>query len=394
MQTKPFPRLLFCLTVLGLIGTAHVAALAQGTPDTLTLQAIGSSRVRSQDMQATREEAVAAGLVNAIGQVLIDIIPQEVVGSRFALLTQVVLAQTDRYVRNYRVLTEATQGNIYHVLLEASVSVPQIKTSLKQAGLVIEKSSAPRILWCIAEKHILEPTERYWWSGQSPPEAISTAGILAQEAAVQGFRSVEPQQSQMSMGYAAELTVPEAVALAGQSGADVVVVGRAVAEAAPNTMTGSLQAFRGKIEISGYRVDTGERVAHVEQVALNGGDDPQAAGREVLVKVAGAAAGPLFQQLRNARVGVGGKGRVELAVEGTRGNIADLVRFRNVLAALPGVENVQLKEMMQDRTLISVDYPGDARALADALMLQNYDNFGISILEIGTGGIRLQLQPR
>ncbi len=392
MQNKSLGHLFFCLIMLLGVVSPPSTAHAQALPDTRTLQAIGTSRIRGQDMQATRDEAVNAGLVNAVGQVLIDIIPKEVVGGRFALLTQVVLAHTDRYVRNYRVLTEATQAQTYHVLLEASVSIPQLKAALNQAGLSLEKSSRPSLLWCIAEKRITEPTERYWWGGLSLPDEILVIEILARQAALQGYRSVAPQQDRVSTGYAADLTVPEAVALAEQMKADIVIVGRAAAETAPNTMVGNLQAYRGKVDIAAYRVDTGERIAHVGQVALAGGGDAETGGREALVKVAAATADVLFQQLRNARMGLAGRGRVELAVEGTRGNVADLVRFRNVLAALPGVENVQLKEMMRDQTLISLDYQGDARALSDALMLQNYETFGISILEVGPGSIRLQLQ--
>jgi hypothetical protein len=392
MQIKHF----FAFPLFGLVMMCCLwdVAPALADPDRVTVRAIGSSRVRAQDMQATREEAVGAGLVNAVSRVLIDTVPQELVAGRFALLAEVALTRTDRYVRDYRVLTEATQVNTYHVLLEASVSIPQLKAALSQAGLALEKADTPRVLFCIAEKRIEELTERYWWSGQHAPEEILVPAILAQQAATRGYRSLSPQASSVSTAYAADLTAPEAVALAEQLEAEVVIVGRAVAEEAPNTMAGSLKAFRGRLVISAYRVDTGERIAHVEQVALTGGTDAETGGRDALVKVAGLAADALFRQIGIAGIGGAAKGRVELAVEGTRGNIADFVRFRNVLSTMSGVENIQLKEMLPDRALISIAYQGGARALADALLLQNYETFGISILETSPFGIRLQLQPR
>jgi hypothetical protein len=47
--------------------------------------------------------------------------------------------------------------------------------------------------------------------------------------------------------------------------------------------------------------------------------------------------------------------------------------------------------MMPDAAVLLVDYQGTTRALAEGLLLQNFDTFGFNISAIETNKIRLQL---
>ena len=50
--------------------------------------------------------------------------------------------------------------------------------------------------------------------------------------------------------------------------------------------------------------------------------------------------------------------------------------------------------MTPDSAILSVVYQGNARSLAEALLLKNFETFGINIVETGNRYIRLQLIPR
>ena len=50
-------------------------------------------------------------------------------------------------------------------------------------------------------------------------------------------------------------------------------------------------------------------------------------------------------------------------------------------------------EILPDQATVMVDYQGEARALADALILNPYDNFGINIYEVLDKKIKLELVP-
>jgi len=72
---------------------------------------------------------------------------------------------------------------------------------------------------------------------------------------------------------------------------------------------------------------------------------------------------------------------IEIVVKGTR-NLGNFVNFRRALKDIPDVKGIQLKEMQSNEAVIVVDYRGDAKKLAEALMLKTFESFGISITEV------------
>ncbi|MDP7417841.1 MAG: hypothetical protein QF888_07600, partial [Desulfobacterales bacterium] len=72
---------------------------------------------------------------------------------------------------------------------------------------------------------------------------------------------------------------------------------------------------------------------------------------------------------------------VEIVVKGTR-NLGNFVNFRRALKNIPDVKGIQLKEMQSNEAVIVVDYRGNAKKLAEALMLKIFESFGISITEV------------
>ena len=46
---------------------------------------------------------------------------------------------------------------------------------------------------------------------------------------------------------------------------------------------------------------------------------------------------------------------------------------------MPGVNEVQTREMKADEAIIAVNYNGNGKALAEALMLKTFGSFGLNI---------------
>ncbi|MBU4462793.1 MAG: hypothetical protein KKB05_02470, partial [Proteobacteria bacterium] len=72
---------------------------------------------------------------------------------------------------------------------------------------------------------------------------------------------------------------------------------------------------------------------------------------------------------------------------------ANFVQFRKALNDISGINRVQLKEMRIDESVIFVDFQGNAKELADALMLKAFDSFGINIYEVSQNSLRIELIP-
>lgn len=357
-----------------------------------TVHVIGTSRIQGDDMSASRETAIADGLVVAVSRVLFDVVPQETVVGNFQLLSERIFSKTDEFVRNYKVLTESTHGGLHRVVVQATVSIRRLKQALKKSGVHIGKRSYPRVLFCVAEKLVNDLSFEYWWSAEPSWKRGVSEESMRQTLKDKGFVMVAPQSKVASGSLPPELSAAEAVSLAQQLKADVVIIGQAEAQEAPSTMAGAIRSFKGTLIARAIRVDTGEQIAQTQRSALAASEEPYAGSREALRNAAGLSGEDLALQIAEAWFSPqSGLSRTELIIEGIGGKIASFVKFRGALGNMSGVDNLQLKEMMPNAAVLLVDYQGTTRALADTLLLQNFDTFGLNISAIETNKIRLQL---
>ena len=378
-------------TWLVLTGTGY----AQQTKDVTTVVTIGSSRIVGDDRSVSRDQAVEDALVTATYQVLIGLLPQEVLSTGFQGINNSIFARTDQFINGYKVLTESVQGKSYRLLIQADVSTQRIKEVLKNAGIWVDQQQMPRILICVAEKSADEIEVRSWWGEQAPTSPNITTSVLSHDLAVQSYIIIQPDRARLSKAYPWDLGASDAVALGRIFDADVVVAGTAVAEPSSNTMGGTMRSFRGSVSVSAFRVSDGQQIAHSRRNVLSAAQESADGERASLSQAAAQAGAELSDMIRNAWRSQGaGNFQLEVLVEGTGGKMASFVKFRGALSTMSGVDNVQLKEMSTNDALLLVAYQGSARSLADALLLQSFDTFGIDITEVGLNSIRVQLTGR
>ena len=391
MMKRSVSRFCFrCCLVLLLFGSLGIGySLADSAKGLATVYSIGSSTVRGDNLQVSRDAAIADGLVSAVTRQVTDLLPPEKLAGNFQVVSESILSNTDRFIRNYKVMTDSVQGGSHRVLVQVTLSLDQLRSVIKQAGIRLDTANSPRILVCVAEKGIADLNYSYWWGGTSVGNGTATS-VLSRKLMRAGYRVIDPARSSGTANYPAELSSTEAVALARQAGAQVVVVGLAWSEESPNTMEGSIRSFRGNVDARIYRVDNGEQIGAVRQVAVAAGTDANAGGNEALTHAAEQAGDDVNTQIAAAGLDKGGASQIEVTVEGTGGNIASFVKFRGALGNISGVDQLQLKEMMADAAVLLVAYQGNAASLADALLLQSFDTFGINISDIGTTTIRLR----
>jgi hypothetical protein len=328
-------------------------------------------------------------------------------------------------------------------MVQATVSIDKVQQQLSIAGIMIGKKSMPRLLFFIAEQSTEDSLPQYWWGEgmsavksvaengmaavmmekgfliidygelalnlrneslnletelnyQETAEALSIEPELNYQEAVETL-SLEPelnhQKVNETLSLEPELNIQEAVELGVRLNADVVIVGESIAGKAPNIMGKKIKSFKGTVTVRAFRTDTGEEIAFASQTAVSANVD-EVAGSRAALSDAGALAGKDLssQILEEWQKEIKKPVNIELVVEGTA-NFANFVQFRKTLNDMPGVNRVQLKEMRLDESVIFVDFQGNAKELADALMLKAFDSFGINIYEVSEKCLRIELIP-
>ena len=101
---------------------ALVATSSHGKSEQLVkqLNVLGTAVIHQKNLVDGRQNAVNDALVSAVGQVVVEMLTGETVVRRFKLINDGILSQKDKYIQNYRVLTESVSGATIRTLVQVN----------------------------------------------------------------------------------------------------------------------------------------------------------------------------------------------------------------------------------------------------------------------------------
>ncbi|MBW1754069.1 MAG: hypothetical protein JRJ46_13445 [Deltaproteobacteria bacterium] len=387
------------LSVLVLLAIVVPLSDAQVEEQSLikTVVVIGTGAIYKGDSARARETAVSASLVLAVDMVTVEILPIESIARHFKAINEIIFSQTGEFIQGYKVLAEFPAEKQYRVMVQAAVSIKALEEKLLEAGIMVAKKAMPKPLFLVAEQHF-DNLLNYWWGKDSAFfEAIAEVS-MAETLSSEGFSIIDHDNVMLNDElYTAydkpDLNNQEAAAFGDLLQAEVVILGKSNALIVPNTMGTNIRSFKGSVAVRAIRTDTGAQIASTIQSAVTANSDEIAGSREALT-MAGALAGKeLASQIAAAWQQEDQlPGMVEIVLEGT-GNLANFIKFRSMLNDMPGVEEMQIKEIKFNQAIIMVTFQGSAKELADALILKTFESIGINIYEVSENSLRIGLVP-
>jgi hypothetical protein len=398
MPSKPkYVILLMLVLILTLFSSATVVAEQQVQNKTFVV--IGTSQVYGDNIQAARDQAISDSLVTAVALMTEEILQVDSLVENFPQVNEIIYENTNAFVQDYKVLTEAQLAKSYRVIVKATVAGPKIEKQLSNAGILRVKVALPAVLFFISEQNLQDDSPRYWWGKQMSGFESITEATMSDILKARGFRVVEhigveiPKMVDWGSNEKPVLTAEEAIDLGRRLQADVVVVGESIASPTPSVMGDNLKSYKASLNARALRTETGEEIANLSRISVTANVDEGVGGREALAMAATLAGDDLAARLTSAWRKLAEKpSQLELLVEGT-GNLANFVKFRRALTGISGVEGIRVKEIKPNETTLIIEYKGKAEELASALMLQNFGNFGINIYEIMPQSLKIALIP-
>lgn len=370
------------------------AAIADGPKK---IETIGTSRIYNKNFANAREKAIAAGLATAVNITALGQMPPERFAEKFEEIHSILYGNTKKFIRSYKILAESKSGDVYRVLVQATVSEKSVKDRLKAiTDFKAAPEKLPKLLVFILETNSTDDPPVYWWrknpdgGGISEPALEKTLKGMGFEFAKRALpEDYEPPESETPF-----IEKEDALRIGSALKADVLVIGKAVAEKSMNTMEDTIHTFRGTVNIRAYLTETGDEIAAASQNHVNVHQDEIEGCKTVLSEAAALAANEIASGIANGWKEARKKAnRYKIFVGGTS-YLGNFVLFRRGLMSMHGVKEIQLREMKSDEATILVDYKGSAREMADALMLMTFDTFGINLYEITESHLRIELVPK
>ncbi len=391
-------RFIFLIFFLSVVFTPSKNVQAENRISTKTVVVIGTGKIYRKNSARAREEAIANGLASAVEDVAVELLPPESLARNFQTFNDLLNGQTGKFVQGYRVLAELSLKKTYRVAVEANVFTSRLKTFLSDAGILLSEEFLPKILVLISEQNTKDPSPTYWWGQKGNFKKAISVSTLLKTLENKGFPIIDYRQIPKSTFHDHAFDKPDlnnyqAVNLGLKVQADVVIIGTSVAERTPNIMGQNIRSFKGIVSARAIRTDTGEEIAATIKSAVTTNTDETAGIRDTLSDAGSSAGKALASQIVYAwQKKEKQYNLVEVIVEGTD-NLVDFEKFRRIINQMSGVKNLQTKEMKADEVIITLEFQGDAKTLADTLMLKTFESIGINIYEVSHNHLKIQLIP-
>jgi hypothetical protein len=372
-------------------------AYGQESAESKTYVVIGAATVYGGNVSAAREKAISNSLVTAVALMIGDLLQVDSLVDNFPQLNQLLFDRTKTYVRDYKVLTEATRGKSYRVVVKATVSGKKISKQLTDAGILRTRITLPRVLFLVAEKNVREPLPIFWWSAEDANFVSVSETGMTERLIEAGFEIIDHRGAlekplvNWDNFDKPVLTDQEAATLGAGLKANVVVLATSTASLTTNIMGSDMRSFNGTVTARAIRTDSAELMFSFTRTATAANEDDIIGGKEALANVGDLAGQELSEQLAVVWQRQAGRPAVvELSIQGT-GHLGSYVKLRKALNSISGVEGIQVKEIKPNQATLLVEYKGKAKDLAAALMLQNFKSFGINISEVTDNSLRIEL---
>ncbi|MBW2108880.1 MAG: hypothetical protein JRI36_09475 [Deltaproteobacteria bacterium] len=390
--------------VLVLAGLFGYCPSTQGLEDPAahTLEVIGTGIIDQGNVAKARDEAIEQGLWNAVEQSVQKLIQTSSVVGYFQLLNDRVYSQPELFIQDYQVLTESKSGRCYRVLVKATLLMDTLKDKLREIGVLMSEGTLPAILFLVSEQNIGQAVAIDSWR-QDPSMKIPLAveDALAIYMKEKGFTVINPGSvlaDQIPPKAQAPTSMPDdetAIRLAGQTGADVVVVGVGTAQYSGNVLGTEMRSVEATFSARALKVENGALIGTVEGAGAAVHANEIVAGAQALTTAAARAAQELVRRIKAYWNGQTAQSTlVELVIDGIR-EYVDFVKFRRTLKNdIHGIRNVYLRAIRAGEAKIDVDFQGDARSLADELLFKDFGGFGVNIFEVADKTIKLELIPK
>lgn len=385
-------------TLAALLSLAAAGA-GRAAEDVQTTEATGQAPVAG-DLLAARDRAKDDALRNCVQQVATTIVTAGTETDQAQLLSDKIYSHSVGYVRRYQILDDKQDGNTWVTRVRCDVSEAKLDEDLLAFGISYQRAGMPRVLVLVAEQAIDASQATGWWQGggnSADLRVVENSFMDRMEKSGFTFVDAEVLQGKVKLeSIGADPDVQQAREVGVRSGAELVIVGRAIARPLGEIPidNGTFYSSVANVSARAVRTDTGQVVAAAEFTSPAGkGFERTTAGRNAL-----SEAGRMLAREMFTRVGKvwtreqSGLRRIAMTVRGVD-DYGRLSAFKNVLVnSVRGVKDVQERSMEDGRAELEVALSSTSQAFATELATRKFQGFAVKVRKVTANAVEVELR--
>lgn len=375
--------------ILSLIMIGMLPAQAEDTSAEQEQEVLarGVGAIIGGDAAKAEDDALANALRNAVEQVIGTMIQSEVIVQNYQTIEDNIYSHTQGYVKSYEVVSKTQRGeNILEMTIRAVVKKGDLKNNLEAIGVLMSRKGKPRLMVLVDEKNM--DTHYYTWAVDMNTTETELMNALLEKGFQFVDKEVAMRKIQKDMVLAAlEGDESAAAKIGAQTGAEVLLIGKAYSKAAsggPSVLRqAGMVSCQASINLRAVRADDGTVLATSGQQAAAAHIDQLTGGTMALQRAARQIAGDISDKIINRwhkDVYTGTTINLRLLSVPT---FSDLVKFKNLLPVLVrGVQQVYQRDYSGGTALFDLDVRGNASKVAEEMALKDFSPYRIEVVNV------------
>ena len=366
-------------------------------PENLTLISLGKHAIAGGNISKAKKNAIENALDTAVSQGILSMLNPSEISSSLPLLSDVLTGSTQDHVITYKLLGEMEKGKHYIVAVESTLNSQTLESLFSKYRIQDKDKALPRILIFMSEQVPHEILPRYWW-GKNPMPFQSFAQEAFKKVLVQNnYLPMDPPTDQQIQSFEIVFNfihdADAALKVASKLNAEVMIMAKATAEEASNVM-GTEKAYKSTVALEAFQVSSGERITSFTTDTVVKSDFSQSGISDSLTRSGTQAAETLLDRLDAAWSGkASGPQAIETRIEGDD-YLSSFIMLRKILNTMSGIKDIQTKELSSDNAVVDIIYQGNGKKLADALMMQTFGSFNLSLSDITDRSLTIKFIPK
>lgn len=358
-RTIPYSLLALCLVGLSVANTEAAPPAKGEVVITIEGHAAGTN---TNAMEQAKQDALRKAVEQACG----TFISSQTKVENYAAVYDKAMSFAGGYITKFTVLERRTDNGMSHCKVRATVSKASFEKEWARLRHTIEAEGNPR---CVVI--MVEDNDTY---DATPPKTNGvTQSIIENFFLNKGVQLMDKGASENVRSRDIALAalnddVNKLAAMAASFKADVLIRGNAEARQAGTTPMGgrTLYKWTATLNVRAYHTDSAQMLMSKTYSATKTTSNQDAGGDEVLRKCAEANAG---QMLRDIGEAWRQRQNIRRVCQVTLENCSrrDFKAFEKALRQVTGVQNVKLKELVNNVCQVEVDWAYDLERLVSRI---------------------------
>jgi hypothetical protein len=371
--------------------------LAQyGNEDEQEIIAKGLGAIINGDEAKAADDALSSALRSAVEQVVGMMIQSDMLVENYQMVEDRIYSQTMGYVKSYNVISQSKRGdNIIETSIRAIVKKSNLENDLNAIGLLMVQKKKPRLMVLIDEVNM---EQHYFFNNY---DLNTTANEIINKFLELGFTFVDQDVAIRKLQRDAALAAVEgdaksAQTIARETGAEVLIVGKAISKAASGgpavLRDAGMVSCQATLNLRAVDADAGSVIGVTSQQAASVHVDHITGGTQALIKASDLAAEDLSKKILKAwQKDVYSGSTVQMRVLEVP-SYSDLVKFKDMLKTyIRGVQEVYQRDYAGNTAVFDIDVRGDAQFVAEELTLKDFDPYQINVVSVSQNSLVIKL---